>query len=134
MNTHQSEPHLRIAQQRVASYVIELVHGKEALKRAKMMTEALFNNSFDDLDEKACETLSHTLKQAHETKLVDALIELTLAQSKREAREFINNQAISINGKKIVDAEYVLSVSDALFGKYIILKRGKKLYGVVTLS
>lgn len=134
MKQHENEKHLRVAQQSVASYVVEMVHGREALHRAKMMTEALFNNSFDALDLKACETLSHTLKHTHETKLVDALIELTLAQSKREAREFINNQAISINGKKILDKEYTLRTSDALFSKYIILKRGKKLYGVVTLS
>jgi tyrosyl-tRNA synthetase len=134
MHKQQQDPHLRLAQQTVASYVVEMVHGKEALDRAKSMTEALFNNSFDALDLKACQTLSQALKQTTESKLVDALIELSLAQSKREAREFITNQAISINGKKIVDPEYVLSKSDALFSKYIILKRGKKLYGVVTLS
>ena len=134
MHKQQQDPHLRVAQQTVASYVVDMVHGKEALDRAKSMTEALFNNSFDTLDLKACQTLSQTLKQTTESKLVDALIELSLAQSKREAREFITNQAISINGKKIVDPEYVLSHSDALFSKYIILKRGKKLYGVVTLS
>jgi tyrosyl-tRNA synthetase len=134
MHKQQQDPHLRLAQQTVASYVVDMVHGKEALNRAKSMTEALFNNSFDALDLKACQTLSQTLKQTTESKLVDALIELSLAQSKREAREFITNQAISINGKKIVDPEYVLSKSDALFSKYIIIKRGKKLYGVVTLT
>ena len=98
------------------------------------MTEALFENSFDALDKIACQNLANALPKTNETQLVEALIQLELASSKREAKEFIQNQAISLNGKKITDINYVLSPLDGLFNEYVIVRRGKKLYGVITLS
>ena len=63
--------------------------------------------------------------------LVDALIEASLAKSKREAREFIQNGAVSLNGDKCQDLEYILSTSDAIEGKFIVIRRGKKLYALI---
>jgi tyrosyl-tRNA synthetase len=108
-----------------------MVHGKEAFEQAYKMTQALFSNEFNSLDEPSLKMLSSTLKQTSDLNLVDAIVSLELATSKREARTFITSQAISINGLKVSDTEYVLSKHDALFNRYIILKRGKKLYGVV---
>ena len=66
-----------------------------------------------------------------EMPLVDMLIEAKLAQSKREAREFIKNGAVLVNGDKLTDIEAKLSKSDAIEGKFIVLRRGKKLYAIV---
>jgi tyrosyl-tRNA synthetase len=134
LETHHTSPHLRLAQKRVATEVVTLVHGKEELERALVMTEALFENSFDALDEIACENLANALPLTKEKNLVEALIQLELATSKREAREFIQNQAISLNGHKVTDTNYVITPKDGLFNQYVIVKRGKKLYGVITLS
>ena len=53
---------------------------------------------------------------------------MNIASSKREAREFVSGNAISINGNKINDLDYVISDIDFLDGIYIIIKRGKKNY------
>ncbi|MHC5065996.1 MAG: S4 domain-containing protein, partial [Planctomycetota bacterium] len=53
--------------------------------------------------------------------------ETSLAKSKREAREFLGNKAIAVNGEK-VSADYRLQSGDLLHGKTILLKRGKKLW------
>ena len=63
--------------------------------------------------------------------LVDTLIELKLASSRREAREFIRNGAVSLNGDKVTDEALVLSSELAIEGKFIVLRRGKKLYALV---
>ncbi len=59
--------------------------------------------------------------------LVDLLPETSLANSKREAREFLANNAIAVNGAK-VGADYRLQSGDLLHGETILLKRGKKLW------
>ena len=60
--------------------------------------------------------------------LIDMLVNNGICQSKREAREFIGNGAISINGNKVENTELV--VTDDLFidNTYIVVKKGKKNY------
>ena len=53
---------------------------------------------------------------------------MNIASSKREAREYVSGNAISINGNKVNDLEYVISDKDYLDGRYIIIRRGKKNY------
>ena len=60
--------------------------------------------------------------------IVDLLINMNIASSKREAREFVSSNAISINGEKISDLLYNISEDDFLHGRYIIVRRGKKNY------
>ena len=63
--------------------------------------------------------------------LVDALIEAKLASSKREEREFIKNGAVLVNGDKLTDIEAVIGKANAIEGKFIVLRRGKKLYALI---
>ena len=65
--------------------------------------------------------------------LIDLVIEAKLATSKREAREFINNGAITINGNKITDLNHILTKEEAIDNKYVMLRRGKKKYALVEL-
>ena len=74
---------------------------------------------------------SYSLTIHSDLKVEDLLIEIKAASSKREAREFIKNNAVSINGKKYNDANYVLNEQDYLYSKYLIVKRGKKNYYLV---
>ena len=53
-------------------------------------------------------------------------METNVTKSKREARELINSNAITVNDKKINDLEYIVSVKDALYNKYTVIRRGKK--------
>ena len=100
------------------------------------MSEVLFTGEFKKLDKEEIEELFKGYKKINVKKdilLVDLLIEMGIASSKREAREFISSNAISINGIKVSDLEYVVEDKDFLFN-YIIIRRGKKNYYVGTLE
>ena len=58
----------------------------------------------------------------------DLLINIGAASSKREAREFVLGNAISVNGEKVNNLEYIISDKDFLDDKYLIIRRGKKNY------
>ena len=60
--------------------------------------------------------------------IVDVLVSNNVCSSKREAREFISNGSISINGDKVTDLEYSISKNDSIDSKYVVIRRGKKKY------
>ena len=126
-----NSPHLREAQKTLAKEVIIFLHGEEEYKKALKLTESLFNNKFDDLELSDIEDIFKNEKVSEVSlnkNITDLLIDMKVASSKREAREFINGNAISINGNKINDLELIIDDSYFLHGKYIIIKRGKKNY------
>ena len=63
--------------------------------------------------------------------LVDLLIEAGLASSKRESREFIQNNAVTINGEKQANLEFVVKKEDGINNQFTVLRRGKKKYALV---
>ena len=63
-----------------------------------------------------------------DTNIIDALVMVKAASSKREAREFIQNGAVLINGVQEKSLEFTISKDNALGGKYTIVRRGKKNY------
>lgn len=130
----QKAPELRQAQKVLASEIVTLVHGKDALDQALKVTQALFSGEFSELSKKGFGMLEQTLDSAaihQETKVIDLLIETKLASSRREAREFIQSGAVTLNDQKITDLEYVVKKQDTLYETYIILRRGKKKYAII---
>ena len=123
----------RIAQKVLAYEVTKIIHGENKAIEAKNISEALFKEEFSSLTKENIEELysSYSLTIHSDLKVEDLLIEIKAASSKREAREFIKNNAVSINGKKYNDASYVLNEQDYLYSKYLIVKRGKKNYYLV---
>ena len=134
---HKEHPELREAHKALAREIITDLHGKDEYEKAVMMSEVLFTGDFKKLDKN---DLEEVLKQYNKVNIgkdkniVDMLLEMGVASSKREAREFISNNAIMINGEKINDLEYVISDKDFLYGSYIIVKRGKKNYYIGILE
>ena len=126
-----NNPHLREAQKVLAREVVVFLHGEEEYKKALNLTESLFNNNFDNLEISDIEDIFKNEKISEvdvNNNIVDLLIKMNIASSKREAREFITGNAISINGSKINDLELIIDESYFLHKKYIIIKRGKKNY------
>ena len=122
-NTH---PETRIAQKTLAKEFITDLHGEESYKRAKTISEALFSGNIKDLTDK---DLEDAFKYAEKLKLeeapiIDILVNNKIASSRREAREFLSNNAISLNGEVINDENYVINNDK----KYNIIRRGKKKY------
>ena len=126
-----NNPHLREAQKTLAKEVIIFLHGEEEYKKAVKLTESLFNNKFDDLELSDIEDIfkNEKIREVETNKnIVDLLIDMGVSSSKREAREFINGNAISINGNKINDLDLIIDDNYFLHNTYIIVKRGKKNY------
>lgn len=129
--SNKNHPELREAHKTLAKEIITFLHGEEEYKKATKLADSLFNNKFTDLTKKEIEELfsNEEVKEIELNKtLTDLLIDMKIATSKREAREFINGNAISINGNKINNPEEVIDNSYLLDNTYIILKRGKKNY------
>lgn len=134
---HMQAPEKRMGQKTLAYSVTSLVHGKEAADECVKMTEAIFSGDFKNLKEQSLLDLASSL-DAIEVEpgmnLVDALIATKLASSKREAREFLKGNAVSLNGEKVVDPNMILDGSNALDGKVFFLKRGKKNNAAIILK
>lgn len=129
---HLEAPHKRLAQTRLAREVVTIVHNEIEAVTAIKMSEALFTGDFETLTKSNLEELFKklALPLAVNVKLEDALITLGAAKSKREAREFITGNAISLNGVKVTDPEYLLTEKDFLHATYAVFKRGRRNYYV----
>lgn len=128
---HQAAPEKRLAQKTLAYEVIKDIHGKAEADNAVQVSEKLFAGDFKGLSVSDIMTGMKgvpSFKYTEELPLVDVLVNNKMASSKREAREFIANNAISINGETVNDPSKVITKDMALEGKVIIFRRGKKKY------
>ena len=128
---HKEKPELREAHKILAREVITDLHGEEAYLEAVNISEALFSGnieSFTENDIKDAFKGIEPFKIDKDMPLVDLLIYGGICSSKREAREFIANGAISVNGEKIQNLELVVDEYMFIDGIYIVIKKGKKNY------
>ena len=128
---HMAAPEKRIAQKTLAWEIVKDLHGKEEADNAVQVSEKLFAGDFKGLAVKDILTGMKgvpTFKFEADAPLVDVLVNNGMASSKREAREFIKNNAISVNGEVVNDETKVITKDMALEGKVIIFRRGKKKY------
>lgn len=134
----QERPHLRVAHKRLAEEVTRFVHGQDALDDALKITDALFTGNVGELTgtqiEQGFKNMPQFTSPKADANLAVWLTDTGIVTSRREAREFISNGAILLNGEKITDVDYTLTPHNAIDGKYIIVRRGKKNYYLVTLT
>ena len=134
---HNEAPHLREAHKALAREVITDIHGKEEYEHAKMLSEVLFTGNVKSLNSKDIEQVfkgTPTYKCDKGTLLIDMLVSSSIASSKREAREFLNNGAISINGDIVKDENLVVNEDISIDNKYLIVRRGKKKYTLIVIE
>ncbi|MCE9953645.1 tyrosine--tRNA ligase [Aeromonas allosaccharophila] len=121
------------AQQVLANELTELVHGKAALAAVQRISELLFSGDVARLGESDLAQLAQdgmpSSTISGEIDLVTLLVESGLANSKRIARELLAAGAISLNG--VLKQDDQLSANYRLFGRYLLLRRGKKQYHLV---
>ena len=126
LKKHQASPELRIAQKALARGATEVVHGKPNADAIENLSNLLFDKStnFSDFSEDEIKEFAKFLPTVEKGEnLVDALVKTGLADSKKKAREFIAQGAISINGVKIND--------EIALNQTAILKKGKNKFAVV---
>ena len=134
---HQAAPEKRIAQKTLAWQIVKDLHGEKEADNAVSVSEKLFAGDFKSLSVSDIMTGMKgvpTFKYSEELPLVDFLVNNKIASSKREAREFITGNAITINGEVINETDKVISKDMALEGKIIIVRRGKKKYFVAEIA
>ena len=128
---HNKKPELRLAQKKLAEEVITFLHGKDEFNKALKISECLFKGKINELtiDEiedafKGVPTFNIELNQT----ILDTLVYNKIATSRREAREFLNNNSITINGNIINDENLIVDNNILLHNKYLIIRKGKKKY------
>ena len=128
---HNEHPELREAHKALAREIITDIHGKEEYEKALKISEALFSEKIKELSaDDILNNLSDVPKfDVNENiSLLDMLVDSKVCSSKREAREMISGNAISINNEKVTDLDKVITSNDLIEGKVMLLKKGKKNY------
>ena len=131
MEKHNAEPEKRIAQRTLAKEIITDLHGEESFSRAVKISEALFSGDIKSFTSKDIEDAFKGITPfeiSSDLNVVDFLVESGVCSSKREAREFINNGSITLNGEKVNDLEFTITKDVCIESKYLVVRRGKKKY------
>ena len=131
MKRHNEAPEKRIAQKKLAECVITDLHGEDSYNKAVKISESLFNGDVKAFTSKDVEVAFKgldvfTVKE--DLNIVDLLVAGGCCSSKREAREFVSNGSITLNGEKVLDLDFVLTKDLCIDNKYIVIRRGKKKY------
>ncbi len=134
-----NNPGKRESQRVLAKEATTLVHGGEAMAKVEKISHALFYGSIKDLEEDEIEAgladvPSVNIPKEKEIGIVDLLVQTGASSSKRQAREDLQNRAISLNGESMTDLQRLLVSKDRLFDKYTIIRRGKRKYFLVKWS
>ena len=133
----EAAPHERLAQKILAREVVTLVHGEKAYQEALNITEQLFAGNIKNLSVKELKqglrgVPNYQVQAEDNLNIVDLLVTAGVVNSKRQAREDVQNGAIYINGDRIQDLDYTLSDADKLENELTVIRRGKKKYFVLT--
>jgi tyrosyl-tRNA synthetase len=135
--SHAADPSKREAQRELAREATALLHGATERDAAEAAAAALFSGDVASLSKKTLDEVMAEVPSSKHDKallgagmpLVDLLPLTTLAKSKREAKEFLANGSVTVNGKK-AGAEDKVMTGDLLHGETIALRRGKKSWHV----
>ena len=133
----EAAPHERLAQKILAREVVTLVHGEKAYQEALNITEQLFAGNIKNLSVKELKqglrgVPNYQVQAEDNLNIVDLLVTAGVVNSKRQAREDVQNGTIYVNGDRIQDLDYTLSDADKLENELTVIRRGKKKYFVLT--
>ncbi len=135
---HAQTPQHREGQHALADEMTRLFHGQDNVDRCNEAAAALFGGDVESLDASMLDEVFAEVPASEHDKnglggesasLVEILPRTTLAGSKREAREFLGNGSIAVNGQRVDGADAVkrvLTSDDLLHGSTILIRRGKK--------
>lgn len=133
MEEQNKKPESRIAQKTLAYEVVRDIHGKEEADNAITISKALFTGNVKSLTKEEIEVAFRGVPQielSEETKLIDLLVNNSIASSRREAREFLNANAITLDGDIVNDENLIINKEK----KYHTIRRGKKKYYLIKIK
>jgi tyrosyl-tRNA synthetase len=131
-----ADPASRVAQRALAFEVTALIHGEATARAVETASRVIFGGSAEDLTP---EVLPHLASAVPTTRvgveqladglpLLETLVASGLARSKSAARTLVGQGGLSVNDRRWTDAERPLAAADALFGRAILLRAGKRTY------
>jgi tyrosyl-tRNA synthetase len=132
---HNEQPHLRLAQKALAKEIITDLHGEGAYEEAVRISEQLFSGDIKSIPPQdllaGLKNVPH-FEIPEGTRLLDALKLGGAASSNREGNDFLKAGAVSLNGDIEKDGNVLLTKENAIDGKFVVIRRGKKKYYVAT--
>ncbi|MBS0633375.1 MAG: tyrosine--tRNA ligase [Verrucomicrobia bacterium] len=141
--TLQTDPGARAAQKALAREITTLVHGADALAAAIKASEILFGGSLDGVTEELFNDVVGEVPTkdfeaaklaAPGTALTDVLVHAGLCPSKGQARKDIEGGGIYVNNVRATEVGRAVTYADLLFGKYVLLRKGKRTYAVLNVK
>jgi len=136
-------PERREAQRALAADVTRRVHGESGLQRARLATEALFGGELEglaagDVEEIFAEVpssqVSRSALEGEGKPLVELLVESGLVPSRGEARRAIEGGGIYLNGRRVTETQARATLDDALEGRFLVLRKGKRSHHLVRVD
>jgi len=139
--SHAADPGARVAPRAIAAELTTRLHGSEATERAEHTSAALFSGNVTSLDlaqldDATADVPSMDIEPAAIAAgidVVDLLVGCGLAPSRSGARRFVADGAVAVNGERF-DGSRPVGEADLLHGAVVLLRRGKRLWGVVRLA
>jgi tyrosyl-tRNA synthetase len=133
---HLDDPGKRDGQRRLAREITTLVHGEEAAESNIRAARILFGGTLEGIEERdllaaAGEMPSSLKTSAPPFPLIDTLVESGLCKSKSMARKDLSGGGIYVNNNRIGEESAEISSGDLLFGRYVLLRKGKKNYHLI---
>jgi tyrosyl-tRNA synthetase len=138
---HLLNPGAREAHKALAKAATDLIHGEHATHEAIRASEILFGGELKDVSETTFNDIVGEVptKEIEKTKLegaglplIELLVHAGLSPSKGQARKDLEGGGVNINNVREANVARAVTVNDLLFGKHILLRKGKKNYVVVT--
>ena len=124
-------PEERKAQKALAKAIITFLHGEDEYNKALNISECLFSDKIWGLSSDEIISSINDVPRfdvSENINLIDLLVDNKIVSSKREAREMISGGAVSINNAKCTDLDKIITEDDAIEGKVLLIKKGKKNY------
>ncbi len=140
---HAEKPEARAAHKALAKAMTDLIHGENATAEAMRASEILFGGALEGISETTfndivgevpTKELARTALDGAGTPLVEALVLSGLCPSKGQARKDIEGGGVNINNLREANAQRHVTAQDLLFGKYLLLRKGKRNYVVLTVK
>jgi tyrosyl-tRNA synthetase len=138
---HAENPGARIAHKALAKASTDLIHGETATHEAIRASEILFGGELKGISESTFNDIVGEVptKEIEKSKLdgagiplVELLVHAGLCPSKGQARKDVEGGGVNLNNVREQNFQHAVTANDLLFGKHILLRKGKKNYVVVT--
>lgn len=132
MEKHLEKPELRLAQKTLAYEVVKDIHSSEDANTAVKISESLFTGNIKELSDSEIELAFKGIPtyNVNEDSIINILVNNKIASSRREAREFLSNNAITLDGDIINDENHQITKGK----KYHLIRRGKKKYYLIKMN